>query len=160
LDAIAEYLTHDEAAIRTEAVLALGWLQEKSQDYVNDVLKLLKRNDNPPAVKAAAAVALGRMKNTGQKVIAALIRLTEEDNPDSFPTVFSACQALAFLHVNSGEVMNAMYKVLEHKSLAEHQKMIIKRGIEEIENPLKKPLAKDPGKNPDKGNAPKQSKRH
>ena len=158
LDAIAEYLTHKEAAIRTEAVSALGALRERSQAYIDDVLKLLKRNDNPPAVKAAGAEALGHMKNTGQKVISVLIRLTEEDEPESFITVWSACRALALLAPNSAEVRNALDKVLEHKSLQKWQRMIIKKGIEEIENPPKKQIAKDPPKNPDKGIAPKQNK--
>lgn len=158
LDAIAEYLTHREATIRCEAVSALGALRERSQDYVDDVLKLLKRNDNPPTVKAAGAEALGHMKNTGAKVLSALIRLTEEDKPESFVTVWSACRGLAMLSPNSAEVRNAIDKVLEHKSLQEWQRMIIKKGIEEIDNPPKKQLAKDPPKNPDKGIAPKQNK--
>lgn len=157
LDAIAEYLTHEEAAIRAEAVAALGALQERSRDYIDDVLKLLRRNDNPPTVKAAAAEALGNMKNTGSKVIAALIRLTEEDEPESFLSVYHACRGLALLSPNSAEVRNALDKVLEHKSLQKWQRMIIKKGIEEIDNP-KKQLAKDPPKNPDKGIAPKQNK--
>lgn len=157
LDAIAEYLTHKEAAIRREAVSALGALEEKSQAYLDDVLKLLK-TERIPAVKAAAAEALGRMKNTGQKVISALIRLTEEDKPESFFTVWSACRAIALLGINSGEAMNAVEKVLEHKSLQEYQRMIIKKGIEEMQNPPKKHLAKEAPKNPEKGAAPRQNK--
>ncbi len=159
LATIAEYLSHREAAIRAEAIRALGALREKSQAYVDDILNLLQREKNP-AVKAAAAEALGNMKNTGPRVVSALIRLTEEDKPESFITVWTACRAIGLLGLNRGEARNAIDKVLEHKSLQEWQRMIIKKGIEELDNLPKKQLAKDPGKDPDKGNAPKQGKRH
>ena len=77
LKTIASYLTSREAAIRLEAVRALGALEDRAQAYIDDIIKLLK-TEQVPSVRAAAALSLGRMKNTGPRVIAALIKLSEE----------------------------------------------------------------------------------
>ncbi|HTU92012.1 MAG TPA: HEAT repeat domain-containing protein [Gemmataceae bacterium] len=156
LDTIAEYLTHKEAVNRREAVRALGALEEKSQAYVDNILTLLKREDIP-AVKEEAAMALGRMKNTGARVIGALVRLSEEDKPESWPIVRNVCLAFLMLGVNNGEVMKALDKVVEHKSLQKYQKDWVKKVIEEIQNPRKK--AKDAPKNSEKAIAPKKDKK-
>lgn len=158
LDTIAEYLNNREAVVRREAVSALGALEDRSQGYVDDILKLLKAPNEVPAVKAEAATALGRIKNTGPRVINALIRLTEEDKPESFPIVWNACYAFVLLGVNNRDVMGALDKVLEHKSLQEYQRMAFKKLIEEIQNPRKKP-AKEAPKGPEKGVAPVKNNR-
>jgi HEAT repeat protein len=158
LDTIAGYLKEREAAVRLEAVTALGALEEKSQDYVGNILDMLKREEIP-AVKAAAALALGRMKNTGPSVLGTLIRLTEEDSRESLGVVLSACQAFVLLGANNAEVMRAMDKVLEHKSLENYQKDWVRKMIEELQAPRKKPLVKEAPKAPEKGIAPKQTNR-
>ncbi len=158
LEAIAGYLKEREAAVRAEAVMALGSLEDKAKDYVGNILELLER-EKIPAVKANAALALGRIKNTGSRVLSALIKLTEEDDRDSILVVLHACQALVWLGVNNAEVMKAMDKVREHKSLEKHQKDIVSKMIEELENPRKKQPAKEAPKAPEKGGAPKQNNR-
>jgi HEAT repeat protein len=156
LDTIAGYLTDREAATREQAATALGALEEKAQDYVKDILKMLNR-ENVPAVKAAAAEALGRMKNVGPNVIHALISLTEDDERESMWVVRNACIALVRLGFPSPEVLKAMDKAAEHKSLEKWQKDEIRKMIEELQNPKKRP-AKDAPKEPEKPVAPKQNK--
>jgi HEAT repeat protein len=157
LNTIAGYLKEREAAIRAEAVTALGALEDKSQDYIGNILDMLK-SEEIPTVKAATALALGRMKNTGPNVISALIKLTEDDKPESFPIVWSACQAFVMLGANHAEVMRALDKVLEHKSLQEYQKKWIEKLREELQNSHKKQPVKEAPKVPEKGVAPKQNK--
>jgi hypothetical protein len=158
LETIAVYLKEREAAVHAEAVMALGALEDKAQDYVGDVVQMLER-EKIPAVKANAALALGRMKNTGSRVLSALIKLTGEDDRDSILVVLNACQALRTLGVNNAEVMKAMDKVREHKSLEKYQKDIVSQMIEELQNPRKKQPVKEAPKAPEKGVAPKQNNR-
>lgn len=156
LEAIAAYLKEREAAVRAEAVLALGALEDKAQDYVGNIVEMLE-HEKIPAVKANAALALGRIKNTGSRVLSALIKLTEEDDRESIVVVLHACQALVWLGVNTAEVLKAMDKVREHKSLEKHQKDIVSQMIEELQNPRKKQPMKEAPKPPEKGVAPKQN---
>jgi HEAT repeat protein len=157
LDTIANYLKEREAAVRLEAVTALGALEDKSQDYVGNILDMLK-TEEIPTVKAAAALALGRMKVTGQSVLNRLIRMTEEDDRESVGVVLSACQAFVLLGTNNAEVVKAMDKVLEHKSLENYQKAWVRKMIEELQAPRKKQPAKEMPKALEKGTAPKQNK--
>lgn len=152
LGTIAGYLKESEAAVRAEAVMALGALESKAQDYVGKILDMLGQ-EKIPAVKANAALALGRMQNTGPRVFNALIRLTEEKERENISTVLSACTAFVMLGVNNAEVMRAMDKVLEHESLEKYQKDMVRKMIEELQNPKKRPV-KNAAKNPDQGIAP------
>jgi HEAT repeat protein len=152
LDTIAGYLKDSEAAVRAEAVMALGALENKAQDYVGKILDMLKE-EKIPAVKANAALALGRMQNTGPNVLNALIRLTEEKERENILTVLSACTAFVTLGVNNAEVMRAMDKVLEHESLEKYQKDMVRKMIEELQNPRKKPV-RNAVNNPEQGIAP------
>lgn len=155
LDTIAGYLTSREAAVREQAVSALGALEDKAQAYVDDILKMLNgsKPEQVPSVKAAAALSLGRMKNTGPRVIQTLVRLSEEKERENIGTVISACQAFEMLGANTPEVMKAMDKVLEHESLEKYQKDMIRKMIEEIQNPKKKPARNAPDA-PEKKTAP------
>jgi len=155
LDTIAGYLTNREAAIREQAVTALGALEDKAQGYVDDILKLLKR-EQVPSVKSAAALSLGRMKNTGSRVLEALIRLTEEKERENIGTVMSACTAFVMLGVNTAEVLKAMDKVVEHESLEKYQKDYVRKMIEDLQNPRKKPV-RNVANAPDKGVAPAEA---
>jgi HEAT repeat protein len=137
LDTVASYLKDKDPVAREQAVKALGALEEKSQAYVDDILKMLT-TEKVPAVRAEAAIALARLKITGSKVLNAIISMTEEDSRESIPVVWSACQALVMTGVNSPEVMKALDKVVEHKSLEEFQKKAVQRMIEELQNPKKK----------------------
>jgi HEAT repeat protein len=139
LNTIAGYLTDKDPVTREQAVEALGALEEKSQAYVDDILKMLNK-EKVPTVRAKAAIALARMKNTGPKVLNAIISMTEEDSRESLPVVFNACQALVMTGVNSPEVMKALDKVCEHKSLEDYQKKAVEKMIEELRNPKKKPV--------------------
>ncbi len=152
LDTIAGYLTDREAATREQAVMALGALEDKAQGYVDDILKMLKR-EQVPAVKAATALALGRLKNTGPRVLDALIKMTEEKERENIGTVLSACTAFVMLGSNNAEVMRAMDKVIEHESLEKYQKEMVRKMIEELQNPRKKPV-RNVANTPDKSVAP------
>jgi len=66
---------------------------------------------------------------------------------------------LVMLGFNNAEVMKAMDKVREHKSLEKRQKDFVSKLIEELENPRKKPPVKEAPKPPEKGVAPKQNNR-
>jgi HEAT repeat protein len=150
LETIADYLKNREAAVRVQAVTALGALEDKAQNYVTNICDMLQREkDN--SVKAAAALSLGRMKNTGQRVLSELISMSEEDDDESVGVVLNACTALSQLGANTPEVMKALNKVLEHKSLKRFQKdLIVQKAIDDITHPKQKPV-KQPAKNPDKG---------
>jgi HEAT repeat protein len=157
LDTIAGYLKEVKAAVRAEAVLALGSLEDKAEGYVGKIVEMLKE-EKIPAVKANAALALGRMQNTGPNVINGLIRLTEEKERENIVTVLYACQAFVMLGVNNAEVMKAMDKVLEHESLDKDQKDVVRKMIEELQNPRKKPV-RNVVNAPDKAIAPADAKK-
>jgi HEAT repeat protein len=151
LDTIAGYLKHREAAIKAEAILALGALEDKAQDYVRNICEaLLNEKDTKDfSVRQAAAQALGNMKNKGPQVVSALIDLTELDSRDSIGVVLSACFSLKRLGANDGQTMKALDKVLAHKSLGGDEKKMIEKIIDEIKNPPRKPVkaaANDPAK--------------
>ncbi|HEY7327273.1 MAG TPA: HEAT repeat domain-containing protein [Gemmataceae bacterium] len=147
LETIAGYLTDKDPVTREQAVKALGALEEKSQAYVNNILKMVTK-EKVPTVRAEVAIALARMKNTGPNVLNAIISMTEEDSRESLPVVFNACQALMMMGVNSPEVMKALDKVCDHKSLEDYQKQQVKKMIEELQNPKKKPV-KNAAKTPE-----------
>jgi HEAT repeat protein len=160
LDTIAGYLKDREAATRIEAVMALGALGEKAQEYVSNILDMLKRErEDNPMLEAAVANALGNMNNTGANVLNALIKMTEEDKPERFPVIWSACNAFVALGVNNAEVMKALDKILDHKSLQAYQKKWIEKVKEELENPQRKKLVKETPKGLEKEVAPQQNKR-
>lgn len=152
LKTIAGYLSDRDAAVREQAVRALGALQDKAGSYVDEILKMLSR-EQVPAVKSAAAIALGNMKNKGSRVIDALTKLSEEDERETIGVTISACYGFVLLGSNSAEVLRAMDKVLEHKSLEKYQKDLVRKLIEELQNPGKKPV-RNAGKEPEKGSAP------
>jgi HEAT repeat protein len=153
LESIAGYLTDREAAIRQEAVRALGALEDKAQDYIDAIIKMLKKPEQVPTVRATAALSLGRMKNTSSRVLDQLIKLTEEKERENIEVVLSACYAFVMLGVNNAEVMKAMDKVLEHESLEKYQKDSVRKMIEELQNPRKKP-AKNAVNSPEQEIAP------
>lgn len=152
LDTIAGYLKEREAAVRAEAVQALGALEDKAQNYVGNILDMLK-TEKIPTVKANAALALGRMQITSPRVLKKLIQLTEEKERENILTVLSACTAFVMLGANNAEVMKAMDKVLEHESLEKFQKDSVRQMIDELQNPKKKPV-RDGARNPEQGIAP------
>lgn len=150
LDTIADYLKNKEAFIRAEAAKALGALEDKAQNYVANICDLLQREEDPN-VKESAALALGRMRNTGARVIGELIRITEEQDKKFIPAVLNACLALGELGANTPEVMKALNKVLERRDLEDYQKdYFVKKAIEKITHPKQRTI-KAPVKNPDKG---------
>ncbi len=138
LQTIANYLTHREAAIRVQAVSALGALGDKAHAYVGKVCDMLQR-EKDIFVRVAGALALGRMKNKGDRVLSTLIHMSEDDERENVSVVLQACDALLQLDANDAASLQALDKVLEHKSLEKYQKDIVQRIIKEIKNPKKKP---------------------
>ncbi|MHB1421702.1 MAG: HEAT repeat domain-containing protein [Gemmataceae bacterium] len=149
LDTIAGYLKNREAAIKVQAVLALGALEEKAEGYVGDICALIK-NEKDNSVREAAARSLGNMKTKGEKVLNSLISLTELDDTNSIGVVLNACNALRQIGANDAQSMMALEKVLKHNSLAQYQKDMVQQMIDDIKNP-KKPVKAAP-KKPEKVN--------
>jgi HEAT repeat protein len=137
LDTIAGYLKERKSAIKVQAIMALGALEEKAEPYVGEICDLLKK-DPDMSVRQAAAQALGNMKNKGSKVIDALISLTEEDDRKSVGAIFVACNSLMLLGANDPQTLQALDKVLEHKSMEKWEKDVVRQVIEEMKNPKRK----------------------
>ncbi|HEY7425578.1 MAG TPA: HEAT repeat domain-containing protein [Gemmataceae bacterium] len=140
LDMIVSCLTDrkSDRDLRVQAVTALGALQKKANKHVKDICEMLRR-EKEPMVQEAACRSLARMGDKSERVLQALIRLTEMDDRDtegSDSVVLSACNTLAQLHVADQEVMTALNKVLEHKSLNTQQKDMVRKAIEMIQKPL------------------------
>jgi HEAT repeat protein len=142
LDTIAGYLSERDRDVRVQAVTALGALQSKAHDYLPKICDML-RSEKEPQVQAAACNALGRMGDKSEKVLHTLIRLTEKDDLESVSVVLSACSALAQIGAPTPEVMEAMNKVLEHRSMSPQQKDLVRKYMEEVKKPKEPEKKKD-----------------
>lgn len=161
LGMIADYLKHEDRDVRYHALRALGALQGKSHEYIGRILETLQR-ERETSVQQAGCSALGQMGDKGGRVIRTLIHFTESDKRESVPVVLEACRALAQLGANTPEVMEAMNKVLEHRSMDMQTQFIVKQYIEEAKKPKevadKKPKEKEKGKG-ENANPPKRGNR-
>ncbi|HEY7312571.1 MAG TPA: HEAT repeat domain-containing protein [Gemmataceae bacterium] len=135
LKMIVKYLDEPDREVRVQAVTALGAMQKKAAEHVKDICALL-RHEKEPMVQSAACQSLARMGDKSDRVLQALIRLTELDSRESISVSIAACQALAQLHVANKDVMAALNKVLEHHSLDSQQKDVVRQTIEQIQKPL------------------------
>ena len=131
---IADYLKHEDRDVRYHALSALGALQGKSHEYIGRVLETLQR-ERETSVQQAGCNALGRMGDKSDKVLRTLIRFTESDKRESVPVVLEACKAFAQLGANTPEAMDAMNKVLEHRSMDVQTQFVVKQLIEEAKKP-------------------------
>ena len=158
---IADYLKHEDRDARSHALMALGALQSKSHEYIGRILETL-RGERETSVQQAGCSALGRMGDKSDKVLRTLIRFTESDKTESVPVVLEACKAFAQLGANTPEVMDAMNKVLEHRSIDWQAQRVVKQLIEEAKKPKevadKKPKEKEKGKG-ENANPPKKGNR-
>lgn len=153
---IADYLKHEDRDVRYHALSALGALQGKSHEYIGRVLETLQR-EKETSVQQAGCRALGRMGDKSDKVLRTLIRFTESDKRESVSVVLEACQAFAQLGANTPEVMDAMNKVLDHRSMDVQTQFIVKQLIEEAKKPKVVEDKKKEKDNKGKGeNAPKR----
>jgi HEAT repeat protein len=134
LELIAGYLKDRERDIRVQAVTALAALQSKAEDYLPNVLEMLRR-EKDVQVLSAACNALGHMGNKGTKVLQALIKVTEKDDAESVPAVMAAVNALATIRAPTPEVMEALRALLERKDLNTQAKDAIRKAIEDIQKP-------------------------
>jgi hypothetical protein len=152
LDTIAEYLKNREAAVRYQAVTALGALEEKAQAYVANLCDLIKprAGESDPQVLSAIATSLGRMNNKGERVKNALVQMTEYDDQEHVSVVIESCKALATLGISDGD---AIKKALDHRSLNAFQKALLQSEIENAKKPRKPVKAANPQK-PERGVAP------
>jgi HEAT repeat protein len=135
LEMIVKYLDDRNRDIRVQAVTALGAMQKKANKHVSDICNMLRR-EKEPMVQSAACSSLARMGDKSDRVLQALIRLTELDDTETISVVMSACNALAQLHVANAEVMAALNKVLDHKSLNGQQRDVVRKAIEQIQKPV------------------------
>lgn len=145
LDTIVKYLKDPERDIREQAVMALGALQERSHDYIPNLCQLLKTEKESPVILAICR-SLGRMGDKGDRVLQALIRVTRKDDAESTSAVLAACAALANIGVANAEVMEALNKVLDHKSLDARAKEEVRKDMVDVRKPKdldkKKPAGK------------------
>jgi HEAT repeat protein len=137
LQTVADYLKDDERDTRYYAVAALGALEEKAHDYVGAICDMMRR-EKEVTVLMTACHTLGLVGDKGERVINTLINLTEDDDRKHVPVVLSSCAALAQIGYNSKEVQEALNKVLEHKSLEDFQKKMVRDYIKELQTPKKK----------------------
>jgi HEAT repeat protein len=134
LQTVADYLKDREADVRAQAVMALGALEDKAHEHVGDICRMLQY-EKEPAVRGTTCEALGRMGDRSPRVLRALIRQTEWDDTENVSVVLSACGALAQLRVPDADVMEALNKVLDHKSLDLRAKNIVRDAIKDIQKP-------------------------
>jgi HEAT repeat protein len=155
INMIVEALNDPNREVRKQAVLALGAMEKKTTDHVKDICNLLQ-TEKERMVQEAACRALARMGDKSNRVLNALIHLTESDNKKSNEVVMAACATLAQLHVASPEVIDALKAVQKHDALGDPEKKMVEEYIKVIQKPLatdakpeKKPLLDDakPGKN-------------
>ncbi len=163
LDTIAEYLKDRKAEVRYQAVTALGALEDKAESYVANICDLVTkgRGESDPQVMSAIATSLGRMKNKGDRVKSALIKLTEDDDQDHINPVMAACIALTQLGFSDGETNTAIKKALDHRSLTGVQKLILEKALadaKEMKTKQKEPKKLDKGAVPGAGK-PQPNKR-
>jgi hypothetical protein len=140
---IVGYLHDPDREVRKQAVLALGAMEKKTTDHVKDICELLEK-EQETMVQVAACHSLARMGDKSDRVLQALIRLTELDSQKTNEVVLAACAALTHFHVASLDVVNAMKAVLKHKALSEQEVKMVEAYIKVLESPLPDaPKAKD-----------------
>jgi HEAT repeat protein len=137
LKTIAAYLSDRDRETKVHAVMAFGALEEKSHDYLSDICKMM-RKERDVLVLEAGCQALGQIGDQGEKVIGTLIEKTEEGEKEQSSVVLAACAALAHIGLPSKEVLDAMNKVLEYKSLDRYQKDLVKEYIKQVQKPKEK----------------------
>jgi hypothetical protein len=82
LGKVANYLTSQDTDIKVQAAMALGGLGETAKGRVPDILAMLKRDKDKDTVAVqGACAALGRMGDTSDKVIDALLDLLDNKDP-------------------------------------------------------------------------------
>jgi HEAT repeat protein len=147
LQTVADYLKDREGEVRVQAVTALGALQDKAHEYVGAICKMMQY-EKEPSVQGAACQALGRMGDRSDRVSRALIRQTEWDDTEHISVVLAACSALAQLRLADGDAMDALKKVLEHKSMNTQMKDMVRQCMKDITKPRdldkKKPAERAP----------------
>lgn len=152
MDDIAKYLNDHEAAMRAQAVTAFGALQDKSHAYLGRMCQMVtgSKPEKDNNVLIALATALGHMNNNGDNVQKALIQMTKSEAKEKQGVVLAACSAMAQLRINGPTAIQAMNDAMEHPSLEEYQKKIIKAYIETAQSPPDKKPGKANAKNPEK----------
>lgn len=158
LKEIAGYLKEHEAALRVQAVTAFGALEDKSKAYLPDLCDMVlgKKPEKDTTVLMALATALGHLKNNGDHVQRALIRMTEYEEKKWQDVVLAACNSMALLRLSSPEAIEAMENAQKHVALEKHQKELIAKYIEIAKSPAEKTPVKDRAKNLDKIPTPKR----
>ena len=92
-----------------------------------------KEKDQP--VLSAACSALGQMGDRSERVRNALILQTEREGTEYVPVVLAACSALAQIGVADADVLDALNKALENKSLDSRAKDAIRKSIKDVQKP-------------------------
>jgi HEAT repeat protein len=124
----------NDREVRKQAVLALGAMAKKTTEHVKDICALLK-DEKETMVQEAACRALARMGDKSDRVVSALIRLTEKDTKKTNEVVMAACATLAQLHVDDTEVIDALKAVQKHELLGDPEKKMVEQYVKIIQSP-------------------------
>jgi HEAT repeat protein len=135
INMIVKCLNDPDREVRKQAVTALGAMEKKTTEHVKEICARLEI-EKETMVQEAACHALVRMGDKSDRVLSALIRLTELDSRKSNEVVMAACAALTQIHVASPEVMAAMKAVLKHDTLGEQEIKMVEEYIKMIQKPL------------------------
>ncbi len=151
LKEIAESLKDREAALRVQAVTALGALQDKAKAHVGTLCDMVlgRRPEDDLGVLKAICSAFASMGNKGDRVKRSLIQMSELDDAKKIEVTLAACNALAQLFTDDGEAMAALEKARGHKSFQDYHRDYIKKFIDDARANKNKP--KDKPKVDDKG---------
>jgi HEAT repeat protein len=151
LKEIVECLKDREAALRVQAVTALGALQDKARDHVGTLCDMVlgRRPEDDLSVLKAICSALSSMRNTGDRVKRTLIQMSEIDDAKKTDVTLAACQALAQLFTDDRDALDALEKAKQHKSFQDFHRNYVDKFVKDAKE-LKK-NAKEKPKLDDKG---------
>lgn len=151
LKEIVECLKDREAALRVQAVSALGALQDKARDHVGTLCDMVlgRRPEDDLSVLKAICSALSSMRNTGDRVKRTLIQMSEIDDAKKTDVTLAACQALAQLFTDDRDALDALEKAKQHKSFQDFHRNYVDKFVKDAKE-LKK-NAKEKPKLDDKG---------
>lgn len=138
LETIAEYTKDHDAETRFQAVSALGALGDLGHKQIMRVVdRLNPKIEKEPFVLAGACNALANMGDRSDKVLNALIAVTEREGSreSTMSSRLAACTALGRLGAGKPQVLVALNKELERKDMQDEDKKSVEQAIAQYKKP-------------------------
>lgn len=138
METLAEYTKDHVREIRFQAVSSFGALGDLGHKHIMRVVERLnEKTEKEPLVVQAACNSLAKMGDHSDRVLKALIAVTEREGVHDkvIPCVVAACSALGHLGTGKPEVLVALNKAMNRKDVDEQDKDAIKKAIDEYKKP-------------------------